>query len=1551
MPPNEGDQEKVVLERLKTSPEFGELLGKFDKVSQKLEDTYATLEKKQKTEKSPDRQIIIGRNMVDISLRLERINLLRKRLIDYGKKISSSETFSLGEKIGLAGKIKENVEELKDVLGKTVDEVNNKLRTELSVKSMEELSAETAGKEEQREVAKFMEILSLLPSLYHIDQLSDKDLISKIKKIESTFKEQAGKLDKQTIGQVNYALSLMKQELADREIARKIQKGKIKTAELDALPNVGRFPGSDKAYVRKVDASSYTKEKLLAEAGKTTDVLLIMAKDGPSYSFAFTKLYFDTKRDQKSLEEKAEKSPDSLDGIEAKSLLEALYSIEATLQKFGTEKKMATEEYLLSSGIEADNSVQSLYKANHRYYKGVEDSISRRSFANRNFEEAKRQYLEFLKAAENDPMVDRTKVIEAKEMLREIARGEISKKMSMLDAAISSVAGNMFRAGVNLFAPGRIEGFDTYRYLESQRNVLRFASGILDRKNDIFTLEDAIAEVGALYSTSKFPDRDSQLAYMKRHLGFNLPNDLGAGNMGNLLDGRLSEDEAKNLPQGLRYHECPPSQYWTPYKMTMLANRGEGGEGPKFKQYETLDKYQKAAFDMLSVDIYSRKSIKEKASALFDYHLYSGAETLSEEYFRDLINEYAVGDFAFENYAAAHANDLDIDEEVSEGVTSFMDMYLKGEEKSGRKPSVEHITKLRKDTKTKFKNDILFRRWKKALFTHITIWARTMLNSPELIRNGTLSQAKINTFREWLDFNDKHFKYDKQHFWEMTVETREELASQLILEIPVIIASGGAASAVGKAVTEAAARRLAAEALLKLGMREAVKRYGVRVVPRLLAAETAGLSVETEVFRRMMLVSQVPSGGLGKLVEIDPKAYLMTFATLGAVKVNGTILETLGLAKNAVTRWPGSIALDTTVFTELQYLESKHGEFDLGQAVISNLALSFGLRVGHKVLGEGSESGGGRSGSGRGGVDRARRNLDREDLSGRSSSSGKSGRGKPEIGVPEGTSGGPGRATDATVEPGRDGSSKRTATPVDKRGLLVDGDRASKKDLNTLSDFAAEGTVGGIEIFEGMTTKEALDLAKASRKRGVGPDFWASRGMTGREALQVVDQANKLEGGTSKRGGRVAMSLNDLRAELQAGGVRKAAVEFLANRLEVSDLLKMDIHSLLEICKLSPEVGDRLVERIGLSRRGLLLDSLSRLAETDQEAARKVMTEILGSNGRLADVLQRDLDSKILSAFGKTPEAAAANFKKLAKDLFEGSKEKSARALEKLERMFSGPRLRSAAILSLMLTQAGCSPITGSLVALGVFVTGTVGLPAIVFCIYKIARSQGYLRGEGLLRLTGGGARAKKYRDLKADKKRFDPIRNRERHSISPADAEAGKLRGHLETILLLAERNPAVLDQADIILQGGVEIEGQSSKLTLKAIAEGLLVPSGPSASVDYFDRVALGLSKLNGQLNELIQRNSGSNVSGNRSIGKSTAWKIVNSPLGVKVISCYIMALLIASVLSGLWAGDAFESSPLQKETDDKLERDKIESSHEAVVESANQASSGNLPQGWNP
>ncbi len=576
------------------------------------------------------------------------------------------------------------------------------------------------------------------------------------------------------------------------------------------------------------------------------------------------------------------------------------------------------EEALLD--VESRDYMRAFYQANQALNGG-------------SYKKAKDLYKKFLKHHEGDAGIkpealEEPTVARAIEGMKRIADLEIELVTGKLDSfsrsvrMIPRVSWNINKLGVSKDAAERM--------IEAQRKTLEAATTLIKKNPSVLSLEDAITLIGGIneVQSQEADGGNADRAYLME-IGLcdsidDATQFLGDSNYGDWRS------------RGIAFYASKfgTNHKWGEKKLVVK-------DAKYVSQLDALGQFLETGADEANM---TKDQLRQKAEYYQEIGLYDAAEQMYDRYFEGLY-KYHTQRQSFEDYEAAFRKDPEKMEDIKEQIETLREGQ---KEKDGSEMSEEEV---------KFRETYLIKEARKAdIRANIT---------ENMKRSGDVDPKLAE---EWGDYNNDYLQTDRHwlELWEMTNAEEDSFIETLPIDLVTLAVSGYAA----KKVVEFGARKLAAEELLKMSLREAFKKGGRTAAMKVLA-EAASLGVESAVFSEMnMAVYALRTGDM--TAEGSLKAHLkawghsaMVLGVLKGVNVPFAKLNGVPGAKAAAERVGGRILIDTVALTGMNVLTGMvSGNGEIAADIRNNILLSVGVRAGQglaafgrgKLRGEGPKS-------------------------------------------------------------------------------------------------------------------------------------------------------------------------------------------------------------------------------------------------------------------------------------------------------------------------------------------------------------------------------------------------------------------------------------------------------------------------------------------------------------------------------------------------------------------------------------------------------------------
>lgn len=576
------------------------------------------------------------------------------------------------------------------------------------------------------------------------------------------------------------------------------------------------------------------------------------------------------------------------------------------------------EEALLQ--LESRDYMRAFYQANQSLNAG-------------DYKKAKDLYKKFLKHYEGDAGIkteslEEPTVKRAIDAMKKIADLEIELVTGKLDSfsrsvkMIPRVSWNINKLGVSKDAAERM--------IEAQRKTLEAAKTLIKKNPSVLSLEDAITLIGGINEVqSQEPNGGTADEAYLINIGLcDSMNEavqfLGDSNYGDWRS------------RGIAFYA---SKFGTDHKWGDKKFRMK--DAKYVSQLDALGQFLETGGDEVNM---TKEQLRQKAEHYQEVGLYDAAEQMYDKYFEGLY-KYRTQRQSFEDYAAAFKKDPEKMEDIKEQIDKERERL---KEKEGRDMSEEQ---------------------REFLETHLIKEARKADIRANITENMKRSgDVDPKLAKEWDTYNDDYLQTDRHWYelWEVTNAEYDSFIETLPIDIVTLAISGGLASAAGKKMTQFAARKLAAEEFMKMGVREAFKEGGRAAAMKVIASRLAGFAVEAGVFSEMNMMTYALRTGDMEAWS-NPKAHLkawghsaMVLGVLKAVDVPFAKLKDVPGAKAAIERVGGRILIDTVALSGMNVLTGMvSGDGQIAADIRNNILLSVGVRVGQGLASFGAKKFGG----------------------------------------------------------------------------------------------------------------------------------------------------------------------------------------------------------------------------------------------------------------------------------------------------------------------------------------------------------------------------------------------------------------------------------------------------------------------------------------------------------------------------------------------------------------------------------------------------------------
>jgi hypothetical protein len=951
-------------------------------------------------------------------------------------------------------------------------------------------------------------------------KLSDEKLIKMYKKLDSTFKMSNEKLIEKFgffVGRKLVELMFnIKDELISRDLGEKLKNGTIDITSLDELRN------TQSNAITEIEASDYPNYGDVQKLSETSENYLIIVNDGPLFRLILTKKYEEDQKEFNSLSD---------------SQKEALTAITSVVMHFNSIKKLVSEDYLAET-LESSPSIKALYEANALEARG-------------DFSNAKKKYLKCIKLARKDKRVDSMQLKEAKNALKLLAKEDIKKIFGQLDPLITSIKFNVYQK--KDFAGSLNQASEVLKYVESQKNALRLATEILNQDNNVYTLDDALDVVVGLYRD--FRSTEARVKHLQKKYGF-----VDATFLKLFVEGKVAPRKDEDFDRN--WHTQASPETWV------------NGARADYKEMNIIRLMGKEKTFNSTIRI---------AKWCSKNNLYHAGEHFYKKHLSGFIGSFKTGKFEYSQFYKDCVGPR-WSEEISEDVDEKVRDYMESIDSNGMPDYLKELfdsdvvtPEVEEYLRNKLTDQVINETYESELYALITKEAKIYMDPYR--KPGTTSMLEEmdprwsnDMIRKWLKFNEKYKESDKEwyEFWRMTDQDRNEFLTGLVFEIPMLAATGGAAGLIGRQGTMWAAKKMAVRELMKLSIKKAFEKGGFKALRRIAYSRGTGFLAETVVFSEMSFAhGSLSSGDIDSFFTLKGQTSSLghSLVTLGVLKTTGAGLHKLGLDKTYGAQYGITPIVDTVALTGTQYM-LEGGDLDMATAIRSNLAISFGLRLGHGLAGlRSSITEKGKF------IESQRGETIAEDIS-------------PNL-----------KATKATEGEG-----------------FYRSRRSEVMQKNVISDYLNSGEtfVGGKPI-KGMTLDEAYNVARFSAKNQITPEFWTSRCKNSTERLAVIDKLNSLRKGTisaekllesfnSDNTGRIVVELLAQHPSIRIRGEARNALDYIAKNSEAAHKLfegmnsnkAVDLLQLLSKFKVPAEIAEAKCKTIDSKN-----DLLHRLTEWD----------------------------------------------------------------------------------------------------------------------------------------------------------------------------------------------------------------------------------------------------------------------------------------------------------------------------------------------------------------
>lgn len=549
------------------------------------------------------------------------------------------------------------------------------------------------------------------------------------------------------------------------------------------------------------------------------------------------------------------------------------------------------------------------------------------------YKKAKDLYKKFLKHYEGaagikTESLEEPTVKRAIYAMKKIADLEIELVTGKLDSfsrsvkMIPRVSWNINKLGVSKDAAERM--------IEAQRKTLEAAKTLIKKNPSVLSLEDAITLIGGINEVqSQEPNGGTADEAYLINIGLcdsmhEAVQFLGDSNYGDWRS------------RGIAFYA---SKFGTDHKWGDKKFRMK--DAKYVSQLDALGQFLETGGDEANM---TREQLRQKAEYYQEVGLYDAAEQMYDKYFEGLY-KYRTQRQSFEDYEAAFRKDPEKMEDIKEQIEKEQERL---KEKEGRDMDEEQRD---------FLETYLIKEARKAdIRANIT---ETMKRSGDV--DPKLAE-------EWDTYNDDYLQTDRHWYelWEVTNAEYDAFIETLPIDIVTLAVSGGLASAAGKKMTQFAARKLAAEEFMKMGVREAFKEGGRTAAMKVIASRLAGFAVESGVFSEMNMITYALRTGDTDALS-SPKEHLkawghsaMVLGVLKAVNVPFEKLKGVPGAKAAIERVGGRILIDTVALSGMNVLTGMvSGDGQIAADIRNNIVLSVGVRAGQGLAAFGRSKFGG----------------------------------------------------------------------------------------------------------------------------------------------------------------------------------------------------------------------------------------------------------------------------------------------------------------------------------------------------------------------------------------------------------------------------------------------------------------------------------------------------------------------------------------------------------------------------------------------------------------